>query len=110
MGHYRKRPGDLVVAGESIGEILDDDRRFLTLKIPVEKLVHFPLETEVTLEFPNGLMRKGIVTRDSLEAASAILRQSSDDSNRNIRLRIDPTDRLWPEAPDGSIVKVKLDD
>ena len=109
VGIYRKKVGERVAVGEPIVELLDGDRRFLTLQIPSRSLPHFAVDAEVALEFPGGDQRTGIVRRippQTSDVGRDIGTSDSDDAP--ITLRIDPVDRLWPEVPIGSAVTVRV--
>jgi hypothetical protein len=101
--------GERVATGEPIVELLDGDRRFLTLQIPSRSLPLFAVDAEVALEFPGGIQRMGIVRRIPPQTSN-VGRDlgTSDSDDAPITLRIDPVDRLWPEVPIGSAVTVRV--
>jgi multidrug efflux pump subunit AcrA (membrane-fusion protein) len=108
VGVYRKAKGDRVAAGESIVTILDEDQRFLTLRIPSRQAPQYPAGGRVLLDFPGGQTRVGQIrtvppqaVAGSNETPTAISHDSL------ISLRIDPVEKLWPAAPVGTAVQVR---
>ncbi len=106
VGLYRKAQGERVTAGEPIVTILDEDQRYLTLRIPSRQAPQFPAGERVELDFPGGETRKGIVRTlppQTLMGHGALVTTPQDSS---ILLRIDPVEKLWPNVPVGTGVQV----
>ena len=102
VGVYRKAAGDQVAAGETVVEILDQERRCVAVQVPSRKLPIVKAGTAVELRFPGGEARTGIVQAIPPQATAT----REDDAV--VALRIDPTEKLWPEAPAGSSVEVTV--
>jgi multidrug resistance efflux pump len=103
VGVYRKEKGDAVRRGEPIVTILDDDQRFVRVRIPSRRLTRFAAGAEVMLEFPAGLRRTGTTRRIPAQTTDS----ESDPADAFVTLRIDPKDRLWPDVPYGTAVNVR---
>jgi len=106
VGAVHRETGDLVEAGETILEVFDDDRRHLTASIPSSEVAGLRPGTKLTLIFPGGQGRIGLVAEIPPQAMIGDHGQQSDDSH--VAVRIEPAGKLWPKAPIGSRVKVQV--
>lgn len=110
LGRWEKRVGDKVAEGEPLVTQFDEDRRYVLVHVPSQQAAEFTEKTRVSLVFPGKLKRKGVVAplpRQTHDAAANEKTLASADA-AFVAIRIEATDRLWPEAPIGSAVEVKL--
>jgi multidrug resistance efflux pump len=103
IGVFRKQPGDLVEPGETLVQILDDDRRSIEVEVPSWALVHFSAGKTVHLGFPGGDRRTGIVSSIPPQTSRPDADATGDVP---VRLTIEPSGKLWPMTPIGSRVLV----
>ncbi|MFQ5731516.1 MAG: HlyD family secretion protein [Planctomycetaceae bacterium] len=92
------KPGSHVMAGDVLARIVDDERRFLSVSVPAEKLARFQSGSAVQLRFPGDEQRRGRV---------AALRTAKKDGAPPTII-VQPTGRLWPRIPVGSAVQVLM--
>ena len=102
VGVYRKQAGDRVATGQMIVEILDQERRCVAVQVPSRELSIVAAGAAVELEFPGGEARAGVV--EAIAPQAMVTRE--DDAL--VTLRINPTEKLWPEVPAGSAVEVTV--
>lgn len=99
--------GDPIVRGDVLAVVVDRARLHVAVPVPSRSLDRFPAETPVTLEFPGGERRKGVV----LEAAPepVVRRTEADDPTAEswFLIRVAPTGKLWPEVPLGTTIDVR---
>jgi len=108
VGLFRKFGGERVNAGEPIVTLLDEEQRFLSLRIPSRRAPEFPANGEVSITFPGGKVRTGrigTVPPQVLADGSTVRSEPPRDSL--IPLRIVPIEKLWPEVPIGTAVDVR---
>jgi multidrug efflux pump subunit AcrA (membrane-fusion protein) len=109
VGVFRKRAGDTVTGGEPLVQLLDEDRRFLIVQLPSRNVSRISAGSVVRVRFPNGEKRKGKVLRippqTTLEDNGP---QVAENSDRQIPIRIEPIDKLWPQLPIGSAVEIEV--
>lgn len=106
VGAVHREPGDLVEPGDSIIELFDDDRRHLTASIPSSEVAWLRPGTKLTLIFPAGYKRIGLVAEIPPQAISEHNTEPSGDSR--VAVRIEPAGKLWPKIPIGSRIKVQV--
>ncbi|MEK6261508.1 MAG: HlyD family efflux transporter periplasmic adaptor subunit [Planctomycetota bacterium] len=106
VGAVHHEPGDLVEPGSTIIELFDDDRRHLTASIPSSAVARLKPGTKLTLIFPSGYKRIGLVAAIPPQAMSESSTEPSDDSQ--VAVRIEPAGKLWPKIPIGSRIKVQV--
>ncbi len=106
VGAVHHEPGDLVEPGTTIIELFDDDRRHLTALIPSSEMARLLPGTKLTLIFPAGYKRIGLVAAIPPQAMSERRASLSEDSQ--VAVRIEPAGKLWPKIPIGSRIKVQV--
>lgn len=109
VGRWSKREGDAVTAGEPLVTLFDEDRRYVQVQIPSQRLAEFAEGTKVSLTFPGNIKRKGVVgplPRQTNDATAETL--SASESAGLVSIRIDSVDRLWPDAPIGAAIGVRV--
>ena len=106
VGAIHHEAGDLVEPGNTIIELFDDDRRHLTALIPSAEMARLPPGTKLTLIFPAGYKRIGLVAAIPPQAMSESGSPLSADSQ--VAMRIEPAGKLWPKIPIGSRIKVQV--
>ena len=102
VGVYRTQVGASARAGDTIVEILDQERRCVVVQVPSRKLPIVAAGAAVELAFPGGEARTGLVQAIPPQAIGT----REDDAL--VTLRIDPAEKLWPEVPAGSAVQVTV--
>lgn len=105
VGAVHREAGDLVEPGETIVELFDDDRRHLTASIPSSEVARLLPGTKLTLIFPAGYKRIGLVAAIPPQAMGD-RGEPADDSQ--VAVRIEPAGKLWPKIPIGSRIKVQV--
>ena len=106
VGAIHHEAGDLVEPGNTIVELFDDDRRHLTASIPSSAVARLLPGTKLTLIFPAGYKRIGLVAAIPPQAMFENTAQLSEDSQ--VAVRIEPAGKLWPKIPIGSRIKVQV--
>lgn len=106
VGAVHQEPGDLVESGTTIIELFDDDRRHLTASIPSSAVARLRQGTKLTLIFPAGYNRIGLVAAIPPQAINEASTGQVNDSQ--VAIRIEPAGKLWPKVPIGSRVKVQV--
>ena len=106
VGAIHHEPGDLVEPGSSIIELFDDDRRHLIASIPSSAVARLKQGTKLTLIFPAGYKRIGLVAAIPPQAMAGDSAERTDDSQ--VAVRIEPAGKLWPKIPIGSRIKVQV--
>jgi multidrug resistance efflux pump len=106
VGEVRREAGDFVEPGDRVIELFDDDRRHLIASIPSTALVRLKPGTKLTLKFPAGAKRIGLVAAIPPHAMSETGPLTSEDSH--VAVRIEPAGKLWPKLPIGSRVYVQV--
>jgi HlyD family secretion protein len=92
VGNLRGRVGDRLNAGDTLVELLDDDRRFISVKVPAEQLHLFSVGSQLDIVFPNGMKGTGTIGAISPEAVTNDLAGGQS----LVELRIEPSGKLWP--------------
>jgi len=110
VGVYRKQRGEKVAAGGTIVELLNERQRYLIVQVPSREMTHFAPGTVVSLRFAGGEQRGGIVLSVPPQTLERNSRQDTSDRSGDVPIpvRVDPSGRLWPSVPIGSIVTVTL--
>lgn len=106
VGAVHREAGDLVEPGDSILELFDDDRRHLTASIPSTAVARLKPGTKLTLIFPAGYKRIGLVAEIPPQAMAGDDTGNSGDSK--VAVRIEPAGKLWPKIPIGSRINVQV--
>lgn len=105
-GLPKKQKGDMVHPGETLIQILDDDRRTVEVDIPSQSAVLFHSGQKVRLEFPGREERLGIVASVSPQTGDAMTAFPEANGDAPVRLSIEPAGKLWPTVSIGSRVLV----
>ncbi len=100
----RVTAGDRVEAGETLLEMFDHDRQFVTAQIATDEIHHFAVGNVVRLQFPGGVQGKGRVVSIAPEATNA----GETGTCPVTAVKIMPAGRLWPQTPMGTRVRVAL--
>jgi multidrug resistance efflux pump len=91
------KSGDVLKAGDELARIVDDERRFLTVAVPANRLARFEVGKPVQLRFPGNQRRQGTI----VEMAAP-----GDGTANDTNVVIEPAGKLWPSLPFGSAVQV----
>jgi len=91
------KSGDVLQAGDELARIVDDERRFLTVAVPANRLARFQVGKPVQLRFPGNERRRGTI----VELAAA-----GDGTANDTNVVIEPAGKLWPSLPFGAAVQV----
>ena len=83
--------------GKLLARIVDDERRFLTVAVPANRLARFQVGKPVQLRFPGNERRRGTI----VELAAA-----GEGAENDTNVVIEPAGKLWPNLPVGSAVQV----
>jgi multidrug resistance efflux pump len=102
LGVFHKQPGERLTAGETLVQILDDDRRTIDVEVPSWAAVRFTPGLTVRLEFPGRAERTGVIAAIPPQTASTI--DTAGDAP--VKLTISPSGKSWPQIPIGSRVLV----
>jgi len=105
VGRIDRRPGDLVSAGDSMVELLDDQRRHLVASIPSAAATRLRPGMRVELVFPGDQNRIGLVAAIPPHAVPADLVSTGDSL---VEVKVEPAGKLWPQLPIGSRVQVRV--
>ncbi|MFO0919780.1 MAG: HlyD family efflux transporter periplasmic adaptor subunit [Planctomycetaceae bacterium] len=103
VGQFRKQAGDLVENGETLVQILDDERWTVDVEVPSWAAVKFSMNQHVQLEFPGKEMRTGVVTEIPPQTLASNEHVAGDVL---VRLTIGSYGKVWPSVPVGSKVLV----
>ena len=106
VGVFQKKPGDHLLPGMPIVELLDDSQRWIEVGIPSMHITDFTVGSNVELDFPGDEERTGRVFSIAPQAEPGTAVSSSSDAL--VMIRIESTEKLWPAIPDGSRVDVRL--
>jgi multidrug resistance efflux pump len=105
IGQVRYKVGDTMSTGEIMLKILHTDRRYVLLNVPTYRVHEIEPGTSVVLIFPGNERYRGKVSNlPMLADAVALAGQSV------ATVRVEPSDKLWPEIPIGSQINVLLND
>ena len=105
IGHIRYEVGDAMSTGEIMLKILHTDQRYVLLNVPTHRVNEIEPGTSVVLIFPgNERYRGNVCTLPMLAEAVESGGQSA------ATVRVEPSDKLWPEIPIGSQIDVLLND
>ncbi|MCP4787578.1 MAG: hypothetical protein GY903_13515 [Fuerstiella sp.] len=105
IGLLRYKVGDTMSTGEVMLRILHTDQRYILLNVPTHRVNEIEPETSVVLIFPGNERYRGKVCTLPMLAETA---ESGDQSVATVR--VEPSDKLWPEIPIGSQIDVLLND
>lgn len=104
MGVPQRQAGDIVQPGETIVDLLDPERRFLIAEVPSSAATEFSLDAKVSLLFPGGEQRTGVVR----ELPPQTDQPTGRTQESFLEVRIEPSGRLWPAVPIGTRVDVSV--
>ena len=104
VGVWTRQPGDRVIAGENLVELLDDAQLSLTAMVPSARIGRMKPEQRVPLQFPGQQRRTGVVA----ELPPEVSTPATSDDDATIRVRVKPAGKLWPKLPIGSRVVLEL--
>ncbi len=103
IGQIRYEVGDTMSTGEIMLKILHTDQRYVLLNVPTHRVNEIEPGTSVVLIFPGNERYRGkVCTLPMLAEAAESGRQSA------ATVRVEPSDKLWPEIPIGSQINVLL--
>jgi biotin carboxyl carrier protein len=111
IGNICKRVGDRVQKGETVAEIIDEQRRYLIAQIPLQQVPYIREGQIASLTFPGNKKRKGVFRKIPMSVRDAGPLQFNKDIVEDpvVEIQIDPTvDSVWPMVPVGSTVKLDL--
>lgn len=101
VGVYRSECGGHVAAHETIVQILDEDRPYLELEVPAERIVELRTGDKLDLVFPGDVERTGRIESIPPQTAPA-----DAGARPMIRVPVAPAGKLWPKLPFGTTVDV----
>lgn len=101
VGVYRSECGGHVAAHGVIVQILDEDRPYLELEVPAERVVELRAGDKVELLFPGEVERTGRI--ESIPPQTAPVEAGA---RPIIRVPVAPAGKLWPTLPFGTTVEV----
>jgi len=106
IGNFKHQPGEFLHPEQDILEILDEEQRFLLVRVPTTDLHKFQREGIVELEFPGNELRKGRVVEIPPQALPA---ESSPQGGcvTQVAVHVERTGQLWPSVPFGTAVRVR---
>jgi len=99
VGIYRKRTGDRIAANDTIVQILDDSRRFVTLWIDPTRTAEFPIGHVLDLTFADGWSGQGRVSEIEPQV-------ETDAGVQRLAVRLEQAGKTWPKQTFGSVVSV----
>jgi multidrug resistance efflux pump len=105
VGVWRAQPGAFVAPGDPVVDLFDDEKRFVTVRVPSVEVTQFHAGERVQLEFPGGVLREGTV--EALPPQTAHVAAEADGST-SVEVRVVPIGKLWPHLPLGSDVAVRV--
>jgi multidrug resistance efflux pump len=101
VGTLAVQPGDPLTPGAAIVDLLDDDQRFLLVRVPTDLVPRFQTDSKVTVLFPGRQRLHGVIA----ELPPQSCRDGDDGA---IPVRITPHGKLWPRLPVGSRVTIEV--
>lgn len=108
VGVFKQQPGDYLHQTQPILDILDQEHRFLSVRIPSTDLDKFEQGAVVHLEFPGGTDREGRVIEIPPQTLPIVAGgQESLDGVTQVSVHIEQAGRIWPVVPFGTAVKVR---
>ncbi len=109
VGVFQHVEGELLTAGEPVVELLDQDRRYLEVQVPSQRIAEFAAGARVSLFFSGGVSRTGQIRSIPPQAKHPKGEFAMTDSaDIPVTLIIDPVGLEWPQSPIGSTVEVTL--
>ncbi len=93
VGTFRRGAGETAAAGETLVELLDDDRRYISVRVPSRSLPDFPLGSEVKVVFPGDEERTGVIKSIAPQALAV----ETPEGESLAELIIEPSGMLWPQ-------------
>lgn len=103
VGVLKFDEGDFVCAHEPLLQLLDEDRPYLLLRIPSNRVADFPPGTPLQLRFPGNKILQGRV----LEIPPQTTTLPGDTSTTpDIIAHVEPAGALWPTVPFGTQIEV----
>ncbi|MFN8856818.1 MAG: HlyD family secretion protein [Planctomycetaceae bacterium] len=106
LGLFLKQPGERVAAQEPLVQLFDEERPFLLVQIPSERVADFAPGTELELVFPGRKVGWGRV-REIPPQTSATTGSNGALGTTLVDVHVTPVGALWPELPFGSQVVVR---
>jgi multidrug resistance efflux pump len=106
LGLFLKQVGERVTAQEPLVQLFDEERPFLLVQIPSERIADFTPGTELELVFPGhriGWGRVGEIPPQTSQATGA----NGALGTTLVDVHVMPLGGLWPELPFGSQVVVR---
>ncbi len=109
VGAIACQPGQIVNPGVPLLDIYDTGRPFLVARVPATGDASELLGRRVSVQFPTGIAGGTVhgLLPDS-EAARAAALADREHLVSSVLVRIVPSDRLWPDLPVGTSVRVRL--
>lgn len=109
VGVYRRRPGEVVAAGETLVQVFDTERTFVLLTVGLSEAARLVPGTRVGVEFEGVPTRKplsGTVVEVTSEA-EVEAEAATTPGTLSARVRIAPAGRLWPVISPGTTALVR---
>lgn len=109
VGVYRKKPGDAVVAGETVVQVFDAERTFVLLTVGLKEAARLAPGTRVGVEFEGVETKKPLFGTVAEVASEAEIEAdaATTPGTLSARVRIAPAGRLWPVVPPGTTALVR---
>ncbi|MEO2012959.1 MAG: hypothetical protein ABGZ53_01175 [Fuerstiella sp.] len=105
IGQVRYRVGDTMSTGEIMLKILHTDQRYVLVNVPTHRVNEIEPDTSVVLIFPGNERYRGKV------CTLPMLAEAPESGGQSVAtVRVEPSDKLWPEIPIGSQIDVLLND
>ncbi len=94
-----KKTGEAIDADETVLEIIDREKVYLTVQIPTGDINNFEEGAEVELVFPGDVVRHGRVQQIPLRADTATAGDTVGQHVAVLTLKVVPVHKSWPEMP-----------
>jgi multidrug resistance efflux pump len=110
VGSLTIKYGARVQKDERVGEIIDEQCRFMLTPVPSSEVPYLREGEIVGLVFPGNKKSQGVVRKIPMRVMSLAEGQEYvNETDPLVEVRIDPTnDSIWPSVPIGSAVKVEM--
>ncbi|MFN0199355.1 MAG: HlyD family efflux transporter periplasmic adaptor subunit, partial [Planctomycetaceae bacterium] len=109
VGVFQHVEGELLTAGEPVVELLDQDRRYLEVQVPSQRIAEFSAGARVSLSFSGDVTRTGQIRSIPPQAKHSKGEFAMTNAvDIPVTLIIDPVGLEWPRSPIGSTVEVTL--
>ena len=99
VGIFRRRTGDRIGANDTIVQILDDSKRFVTLWIDPTRTAEFPIGLVLDLTFANGWSGQGRISEIEPQV-------ETEGGTPRLAVRLEQAGKTWPKQTFGSVVSV----